>query len=162
MTPNQLRWEIENGPLASELAGYWVMRNFGMVAEALNQPRYAQPASSRFVSIGEFSQWLTVSGIRFKFRAAERNESTSTAARDLIDVVFGLERNPHVSVVDPTAAASIVSGLKQQSVISTTDEAAFAALIASPTRYASRAEQIAGRPISAEEIREASTVQAEQ
>lgn len=87
---------------------------------------------TRFVPIGEFSQWLTVSGIRFKFRNAERSELTPASVRDLIDVVFGLERNPHISVVDPTAASSILQGLLAGSVVDQDDADSFGELISQP------------------------------
>jgi hypothetical protein len=94
---------------------------------------------NRFVPIGEFSQWLTVSGVRFKLKAGERNQQTTNLVRDYIDVVFGLERNPHITVVDPAAAGAIVTGLLQAGVVGQDDVNALNALFSVPV---SRAEEL--------------------
>jgi hypothetical protein len=128
VTTQQLRQWIDALPAESPIR---VAFNAGNDSGAAALANAKTVAGTRFVPIGEFSQWLTVTGIRFKFRNAEREESTSEDVQNFIDVVFGLERNPHVTVVDPSAAGSILNGLLAGGVVSQTDATSFNTLVSS-------------------------------
>lgn len=138
-TPLQLKTEILTGPLATELANPWAIGSDSGVCNILNRRDFGPV--TRLIPLGEFSQWLTTSGIRFKLREAERSVSVPNQVKDLVDLVFGMERNPHISVIDPNVAGSIVTALLNARVVDGTDAAAFQTL---SVRIGSRAETVWG------------------
>lgn len=163
-TPQELLAEIQSGPLAATLAPLVSAGNDAGVAIALNDP--AGPAAGTVrvgITPGTFSEFLSNSLVRFKLADALRNTTLSATlvntfaglgsvpgtVGDWVEMVLGIERNPHLSVVDPTDAQQAVSVLVGCGVCDSGDAAAF---VAATTRAASRAEVLWGVRVTADDV----------
>lgn len=88
---------------------------------------------------GRYSEWLTASGVRFKLMDAADSPDTPKAVKQRVEVVFGIERNPHLQSVGHALGDALGAFLHANGVVSQADRDAFVSIT---SQAISRAEEL--------------------